>query len=144
MANKGFLYKIDPEDAAEKCYFEALSKAKTSDFRGLAYSLVDENTLYAEAFTLAEAAITWLESLESNYSKFELKSKLIGKTEEEKFLNFCKSKNWKTKKTAKDIIARDGSKFKAKFELSSNNVYMPLSENEDLARMQILNQFEVI
>lgn len=143
MVNKSILTKIEPIDATEKYFYEALSKSKVLDARGLACSLMNENMLYAEAFAFAKSAIIWMEDFEQKYSKFESKAKFVAKLEEEKFLSYCNKKDWSVKKTTKDIIAREKSKFKAKFELETNKVYMIVEDNP-LERMQLLNELEVI
>lgn len=142
MVLKSITTKIQPTNQTEKCFYEAISKTKAVELdpRSLIFSFLGENVLYSEAMALAESAIEWAEDLERNYDKFKSRAKFITKSEESCFLSYCAKNNWSTKKNSKDVVARDGSKFKAIFELETKRVYMILDLSESLKLMQVLNE----
>lgn len=144
MVLRSILNKINPINANEKCFYEAFLRTRSvdSDPRSLIFYFINESTLYSEATTLAESAISWAKELEENYSKFESSVELITACDEDAFSIYCLHKNWNLKRNSKDLIAREGTKFKAKFELSSKKVYMILDNKEPLQIMHILNELE--
>ena len=143
MVLKSIITKIDPINSNEKCFYEAISKTKSVelDSRSLIFSFIDDSTSYPEAVTLAESALTWAEELELSYIKFESKAQCIGIVDEKHFHDYCLRKKWKIKKNSKDLIARENSKFKARFELNSKKVFMIIEKDKPLELIQILNEF---
>ena len=145
MVLRSIATKICPINQNEECFYNAIIKTKSIEIdpRSLTFAFINESTLYPEAVTLAQSAIAWAEELEVNYAKFESQAKCITKSDEETFHNYCNQKRWKVKKNAKDIIARDNMKFKARFEISSKNVYMIIENENPLSVMQVINELGV-
>lgn len=143
MVSRAILSKIEPLDANEKYFYEALTKVKSLELepRSLTFALINEDTAFPEASTLAKSALSWLEILESGYALFESRAKYLITSDESAFMHYCLKNGWSLRKNSKDIVARNKNQFKAKFELDSKKVFMIYDSTDPLAKIQLLNNY---
>lgn len=143
MASRIILSKIEPLDATEKYFYEAINRTKSLELepRSLTFALINEDTIFSEASVLAKSAISWLETLEANYTLFESKSKYLTTCDESAFVQYCLKNDWSLRKNSKDLIARHKNQFKARFELDSQKVYMIYDSTDPLAKIKLLNNY---
>lgn len=142
--NKDIVLKISPIAQHEELFINALRRCK-SDIcsRDLAFSFMSDDTNYAEAQALAEAAILWVEEATNQYRLFAKNCNFEINISEDEFLDYCESKCWATKRCGGEITARDKSgKMKALFK-DPKSMHVKLDNPDALSKMQFLNELEV-
>lgn len=144
MGFRKILAKIQPLNKNEEVFYSSLLNCKSAvlDQRALTYSFLSENTTYPEASLLASSAMSWVESLQILYEKFESRKQNYEKicVDSARFLDFCKSKGWSAKENSKEIVARNEKEFKAIYEFSSKFAYIKFSSESSLEKVKFLNE----